>query len=74
MNRWHLSLAPHKCSQLTFTKAVDNLDIKIYGFRIPYESNPKFLGIVFEARLSFEAHNELVKSKVKDRINVLSYD
>ena len=81
MNRWHLSLAPHKCSQLTFTKASDkahdNLDVKIYGVRIPYESNPKFLGIVFDARMSFEAHIELIKSKVKDRINVLkvlSYD
>ena len=81
MNRWHLSLAPHKCSQLIFSKFVDKrndtLDIKIYGIRIPYEPHPKFLGIVFDARLSFVEHGELVKSKIKDRINVLkvlSYD
>ena len=80
MNLWHLSLAPHKCAQITFLKAAntekDDLEVSLYGAKIPYEKNPTFLGIVFDVRMSFEAHGELFK-KIKDRMNilkVLSYD
>ena len=81
MDRWQLSLAPHKCAQLTFTKATitaaDDLNVKIYNVRIPYDPHPKFLGIIFDARLSFSKSNEYIKEKVRDRINILkilSYD
>ena len=81
MNTWHLSLAPHKCSQITFSRSNDSehdeLDIKLYNQRIPYDSSPKFLGKTFDKRLNFEKHNEKIAEKVKDRINilkVLSYD
>ena len=55
----------------------DDLNIKLYGEKIPYETNPKFLGIVFDVKLNFEEHFKVVKKKVLDRINVLkvlSYD
>ena len=75
MNMWRLTLAPHKCSQITFSKARslanDELNISLYSQRIKYEQNPKFLGIVFDPRLNFEKHLENVKTKVNDRINVL---
>jgi exonuclease III len=81
MDRWRLSLAPHKCAQTTFSKAKqnsnDNLNIRIYDQRISCEANPKFLGITFDTRLSFVAHFEKIKEKVNDRLNilkVLSYD
>ena len=81
MDLWRLSLAPHKCAQTTFTKAIrnpkDDLQITIYGQKINYDHNPKFLGITFDSRLGFEKHFEKVKDKVKERINVLkvlSYD
>ena len=81
MDRWRLSLAPHKCVQTTFSIARrnpnDNLNIHIYGQRIACDANPKFLGTTFDTRLSFDAHFVKVKEKVNDRMNilkVLSYD
>lgn len=75
MNLWRLTLAPHKCSQITFSKAAcrknDDLDIQIYNQKISYDLNPKFLGIIFDPRMNFESHMEMVKSKIFDRINVL---
>jgi hypothetical protein len=54
MDRWRLSLAPHKCAQTTFSIARqninDNLNIHIYGQRIACDPNPKFLGITFDTR------------------------
>ena len=81
MNKWRLSLAPHKCTQITFSKAKsvsdDRMELNLYGLQIPYELNTKFLGIIFDTRLSFEPHFQNVKKKVGDRINllkILSYD
>lgn len=81
MNRWRLSLAPHKCAQIVFSRAQknenDDLNIYLYNTKIPYEPNPKFLGIIFDAKLVFSEHMETIKKKVKDRTNilkVLSYD
>ena len=75
MNRWYLTLAPRKCAHLVFSKAAnianDKLDIRIYNEPIPFDVKPKFLGIVFDARLSFKEHNALIKEKVRDRINIL---
>ena len=75
MNLWHLSLAPHKCAQITFSRSNNNehddVDIKLYNQKIPYDPSPKFLGITFDKRLNFEKHNEKVAEKVKERINIL---
>ena len=81
MGDWRLSLAPKKCSEITFSKAQkvnnDKLNIKLYGESIVEEKNPKFLGIIFDCRLNFVAHCEGVKKKIGDRLNllkILSYD
>ena len=81
MGNWRLSLAPKKCSQITFSKAKNNkndeMNIKLYGEIIKSETNPKFLGIVFDNRLNFIANILAVKKKVCDRLNllkILSYD
>jgi hypothetical protein len=81
MNKWRLTLAPHKCAQIIFSKARDlrndSLALTLYGEPIPRESNPKFLGIVFDSRLKFDVHVEKLKIKVNERLNllkILSYD
>ena len=82
MNDWHLALAPKKCGQLTFSRSRGNendeeLDVRLYGEKIPLDKNPKFLGIHFDRRLMFEKHFELVDKKLVDRMNILkilSYD
>ena len=75
-------MAPQKCGQLTFTKALndessDILNISLYNTQIPFERNPKFLGIIFDRRLNFKTHYEAMDKKLFDRINllkILSYD
>jgi hypothetical protein len=81
MNDWRLSLAPHKCSHITFSKShtntSENLNLRLNNERIPYKEDPKFLGIVFDRRLNFERHFEQLGEKIKDRLNILkivSYD
>ena len=81
MNLWRLTLAPSKCAQITFTRAQkiegDNFNLKLYGILIPYDVSPKFLGIVFDPRLSFEAHFKYLEEKLEDRLRILkilSYD
>ena len=74
MGDWRLSLAPKKCSQITFSRAQnvnnDKMLITLYGEEIIQEKKPKFLGIVFDNRLNFIAHCEGVKKKVGDRLNL----
>ena len=81
MSTWRLSLAPHKCAQITFSKAKDNLrdkmKLKLYGDDIPEDLNPKFLGIVFDRKLNFSNHLNSLDTKVRERLNllkILSYD
>jgi hypothetical protein len=81
MGEWRLNLAPKKCSQTTFSKARetndDRLNLSLYNQPIPSEDAPKFLGIVFDKRLSFINHLDSIKKKTNDRLNllkVLSYD
>jgi hypothetical protein len=54
MNKWRLTLALHKCTQIIFSKARDlrndSLALTLHGEPIPRESNRKFLGIVFDSR------------------------
>ena len=80
MNEWRLTLAPHKCAHIVFSKARDHddvMDLKLYGTNIPWDSAPKFLGIVFDTNLAFDNHLTSILKKVNDRLNILkilSYD
>jgi hypothetical protein len=75
MNTWRLSLAPHKCAQIVFSRArkfdITELDLSLYGIKIPKESNPKFLGVVFDRRLNFEAQINHIRTKTSERISIL---
>lgn len=81
MSKWRLTLAPKKCSQITFSKARntqdDELVLTLYAESIKSETNPKFLGVVFDNRLNFVANGQAIKKKIGDRLNllkILSYD
>ena len=82
MNCWRLTLAPKKCGQLTLSRARcresdEILDLKLYGIQIPAEANPKFLGVYFDRKLTFDFHFGMVQKKLNDRLNILkslSYD
>jgi hypothetical protein len=81
MNNLRLSLAPKKCSQITFTRARDikhdAMSIKLHGEIIPEDVSPKFLGITFDQKMKFNTHIEKIKRKIVDRMNllkILSFD
>jgi hypothetical protein len=76
MNKWRLSLAPHKCQYTIFTKnrrinTEHKFNLKLYGIQIPWEKNPIFLGITFDPYLSFNAHLEKTIEKAQSRLNVI---
>lgn len=75
MSTWRLTLAPHKCAQIVFSRAkkfdVQELRITLYGTHIPKEANPKFLGVKFDRRLNFGEQVALIKAKARDRISIL---
>ena len=75
MGNWRLTLAPKKCTQITFSKAKNNkndeMDIQLYEVKIKTETNPKFFGVVFDSRLNFSANVIAVRKKVGDRLNLL---
>jgi len=75
MSTWRLTLAPHKCAQIVFSRAkkfdVQQLGITLYGIPIPKEANPKFLGVKFDRRLNFGEQVALIKAKAGERISIL---
>jgi hypothetical protein len=76
MNDWRLTLAPKKCSQITFSRAggtekTEELKVSLYGIPIPSEKNPKFLGLVLDRRLNFDGHYQAINKKIIERINIL---
>jgi hypothetical protein len=81
MNLWRLSLAPHKCAQIVFSRAkkfdIIELDVSLYGIKIPRDISPKFLGVVFDRRLNFHEQIQNIRKKTSDRLSIiktLSYD
>ena len=47
------------------------MNLRLYGEKIPYDAKPKFLGVVFDPRMNFKNHFELIKNKKNDRLNIL---
>ena len=68
MSNWRLSLAPHKCAHITFSKSrnhsMDKMCLNLYQVEIPEDQSPKFLGIVFDRRLNFSNHLNSLDSKM----------
>lgn len=76
MNKWRLSLAPHKCSYTIFTKnkRLNNeigFDLKLYGISIPRDNAPVFLGLRFDPFMSWTNHMDHVIKKAKERVNII---
>jgi hypothetical protein len=76
MNQWRLSLAPHKCQYLIFSKnkrasREDSFELRLYGELIPKDNSPTFLGIRFDPYMSFTNQVEYVLEKGKSRLNII---
>ena len=71
--KWRLTLAMHKCVYTTFTRkhAIDEFNLKLNNEILPYDENPKFLGIHFDSKLNFNKHIEYILEKCNERIGVI---
>ena len=82
VNKWRLSIAPHKSSYIVFSRykkggTQEKFEIHLDGKMIPEEKAPKFLGIKFDKFLSFKNQVENIKNKAYSRMSILkimSYD
>ena len=74
LKEWRLKIAVNKCNYTIFSackKLPEDLDLTMYGERINYDPNPKFLGIVFDKRLTFAAHISSLKQRFVNRLAIL---
>ena len=74
LNKWRLKMAAHKCNYIVFSKhemEKNVFKIRLYDTMIKIEESPKFLGIRFDRRLTFQNQIDYIKSVCVDRINIL---
>ena len=53
------------------TKAKKDYDFKMNGLPIHHDPQPKFLGIIMDERVNFEAQVDHIRSKCSNRLNVI---
>ena len=71
-NRLEMNVA--KTCYCIFTrsnKATKEYDFKMNGQTINHDSNPKFLGVIMDERVTFSAHVEHIRDKCSSRLNVI---
>ena len=68
-------MSPQKCSYTVFSngpyKDKKDFDLRLAGERIPYNPNPKLLGITFDESLCFRKNSEKIKEKCMNRLNII---
>jgi hypothetical protein len=72
--KWKMKMSAKKCSYITFTQSNDSFDkfrFKLFGADIPYNPNPRFLGITFDKRLSFANQLKETKTNCFDRLKII---
>ena len=72
--KWRLKMNASKCSYTIFSKGKkhgSSIVLRLNGDSIPYNSNPVFLGIVFDEHLNFKVHFENLRTRALKRLNIL---
>jgi hypothetical protein len=73
--KWRLKMNAKKCCYTVFSRGKHGmrLDIRIKGDPIPYNSNPVFLGVTFDERLSFNTHYANLRARALKRLNIIKF-
>jgi len=73
--KWRLKMNASKCSYIIFSKAgsrnKDRMNLNFSNGLIPYDSNPKFLGVIFDEFLNFKKHTENLEKRARKRLNLI---
>ena len=75
-SRWGFKLSEKKSTAVLFTRSTRpaitaEVTLKINGVAVPVEKEAKFLGVIFDSRLSWKAHISHVVTKCKRAVNLL---
>ena len=72
-NRWRLQFAPHKCNIIVFSEKShpDQFSLKLYNELLPQVKSCKFLGIIFDQKLSFKEHFEKITESCEELLKIL---
>jgi hypothetical protein len=74
LKKWKMKMAAKKCNYIIFAKSVaanPKLNLKLFGENIPKVDSTKFLGLVFDCKLSFNQQIEEIKVKCGSRLNII---
>ena len=52
-------------------KTKDKFELNLIDGIIPYNQNPKFLGITFDESLNFKVHAEILLNRARKRLNII---
>ena len=72
--KWGLKISKTKTVAVLFTKRSkikDELNLKICDTPIRFEKSVKFLGVIFDDKLTWSAHIDYVVDKCKSRLNLM---
>jgi ribonuclease HI len=73
--RWKLEISTEKTEAMLFTNASAEAgrrpSLELLNTELVYNPNPKFLGVTYDRTLTFSAHIEKIKCKMKSRTKVL---
>ena len=73
-NLWGFKISETKTTAIIFTRKRDQekeIEIKIGNKQIKFEKEVKFLGVIFDQKLTWNQHTKYVIDKCKKRINLL---
>ena len=77
LNKWRLSMAPHKCSFTIYAKKIPiqlkngEFKLELYGKQIPMNHSPKYLGVILDRNLNLIDHTNTVRRKCLKLTNIL---
>ena len=72
--KWKLKMSASKCNYIIFHNGPTRpalLNLNLFGSKISFDSNPTFLCVTFDERLTFKTYVKNIKSKVQNRLNII---
>jgi len=73
--KWRLKMNAGKCMYSVFSvagsKTKDRFELNLVDGIIPYNQNPKFVGIIFDESLNFKVHAEILLNRTRKRLNII---
>ena len=73
-NEWGFRISKSKTTAVVFSKKIDpekEIELKIYNDNITFKNSVKFLGVIFDRKLTWNKHIKYIVARCNKRINLL---